>query len=212
MPEFVQIGNEIDNGLLWPVGKIWKPDAESPDWDSAATLFKAASRGVRRATPDGGRMRIVLHTATGGHVEKTARFHTEMQQRGIDYDVAGLSYYPWWHGTLDALRENSRQLAGSFDKEVMVVETAFPWNEGSRHQKFHQQDYPWPKTPEGQAGFLRDVITTIHALPDHKGIGVLWWHPDSIPVEATGVWMAGTCALWRPDATPLPALRQFQSH
>lgn len=208
-PELIQIGNEIENGLLWPLGKVWKDGADAPDWDGTATLFQAAARGVRRATPPDRRVRIVLHTATGGIVAKTATFHREMQQRGVDYDVAGLSFYPWWHGGLDGLRDNAAQLATTFGKEVMVVEAGFPWKDGVPGDKFHRQDYPWPKTPAGQAAFLRDVIEVIRAVPGRRGIGVLWWHPDSIPVEGAKVWMSGRCALWRPDGTPLPSLHEF---
>lgn len=206
-PELVQIGNEIENGLLWPVGKIWKAGATEPDWNNAATLFKAASHGVRRGTPAGKHTRIVLHTATGGHVEKTATFHREMQHRGLDYDVAGLSYYPWWHGTLEGLKQNASQLVTDFHKEVMVVEAGFRWQQVATPD---DKAPGWPNTPEGQAKFLREVIDVIHQLPAGKGIGVLWWHPDSVPVADAKVWMNGACALWQADATPLPALKEFK--
>lgn len=209
LPELVQIGNEINNGLLWPVGQIWQGKGRKPAWDGAAALLTAASRGVRRATPDGGTIRIVLHTATGGNVEKTATFHREMLKRGLDYDVAGLSFYPWWHGTLDGLRRNAAQLANTFGKEVLVVEAGFPWNEGRAGEHFHGKDYPWPKTPAGQAAFLKDVCEVIHAVPGKRGIGVIWWHPDSIPIKGAGAWMSGSCALWRADGSPLPALDEF---
>jgi arabinogalactan endo-1,4-beta-galactosidase len=88
-PDLVQIGNEIVNGMLWPHGEIHSGKGNDANWDGAATLFKSAARGVRRATPEGLKIRIVLHTATGGIVENTATFHREMQRRGVDYDVAG---------------------------------------------------------------------------------------------------------------------------
>ena len=205
-PELVQIGNEIDNGLLWPQGRLWQ---EKPNWDHTFALFNAASHGVRRATPDGKKVRIVLHTATGGKVEKTATFHREMQQRGLDYDVAGLSFYPWWNGSFDGLKENAHQLATTFGKEVLVAETGYPSSEGTPQQEYFGKSFPWPKTPSGQADFLRDVCQVIHALPNQRGIGVLWWHPDSIAVSGSKVWMAGTCALWLSDGSALPAIDVF---
>ena len=205
-PELVQIGNEIDNGLLWPLGRLWQ---EKSNWDHTFALFNAASHGVRRATPDGKKVRIVLHTATGGKVEKTAAFHREMQQRGLDYDVAGLSFYPWWNGSFDGLKENAHQLATTFNKEVLIAEAGYPSSEGTPRQEYFGKSFQWPKTPAGQAAFLRDVCKVIHALPNQRGIGVLWWHPDSIPVAGNHVWMNGTCALWRADGSPLPALEAF---
>jgi arabinogalactan endo-1,4-beta-galactosidase len=210
-PELVQIGNEIDNGLLWPAGKVWKGEGRA-DWDSLAVLLKAASRGVRRATPVGKSIRIVLHTATGGNAGKTATFHRELQQRGLDYDVAGLSYYPWWHGTLDGLAANCRQLATTFGKEVLVVEAGFGWREGSGKPDGKIADFQWPITPAGQSDFLRDVIRVVRETPGGKGIGVIWWHPDSIPVAGANVWRGGRCALWQPDGTPLPALSRFSTY
>lgn len=206
-PELVQIGNEIDNGLLWPVGQIWRRGTTEPEWDNLITLLKAAARGVRAGSPAGRHPRIILHTATGGIVAKTAGFHRQMQRHGVDYDVAGLSYYPWWHGTLAGLRENARQLATEFRKEVFVVEAGFPWRPPGTPKEGTEA---WPNTPAGQAGFLRDVITVLRDLPDGKGIGVLWWHPDSVPVAGDSVWFGGECALWRADGTPLPALDEFR--
>jgi arabinogalactan endo-1,4-beta-galactosidase len=208
-PDLVQIGNEIENGLLWPHGEIHKGKGKAPNWDGAATLFKSAARGVRRATPEGLKIRIVLHTATGGNVETTATFHREMQRRSVDYDVAGLSFYPWWHGTLEGLRKNAEQLATTFGKEVFVVEAGFSWNAGTDGRRFDGQQFAWPMTPEGQASFLRDVCQVIHDVPNGRGIGVLWWHPDSIPVKGAHIWLGGSCALWRTDGSPLPALGEF---
>ena len=100
-------------------------------------------------------------------------------------------------------------LATTFGKEVLVVEAGFPWNEGTPARKFHGQPYAWPKTPEGQASFFKDVCQVIHDIPGGRGIGVIWWHPDSIPVKGANVWMGGSCALWNPDGSPLPALGEF---
>jgi arabinogalactan endo-1,4-beta-galactosidase len=212
LPELVQIGNEIDNGLLWPLGKVWKETGAPADYDSPARLLRAAAAGVRRATPAGERLRIILHTATGGNWKKTERFNREMQRRGLDYDVVGLSFYPWWHGTLQDLRDNASRAVTELGKEVMVVETAYLWREDSPRDKSAGQTYAWPKTPGGQAAFLRDVIAVVHELPGQKGIGVVWWHPDAISLPDTRIWFGGACALFRPDGTPLPAANELARH
>ena len=206
-PELVQIGNEIENGMLWPVGMIWRTSDQPADWKTFSDLLKAAARGVRGGTPAGKHVRIILHTATGGIVGKTSYFHGRMRERGVDYDIAGLSYYPWWHGTLDQLRENTLSLARNSGKQVMVVEAGFRWWPDPNKK---EPASGWPATPDGQAAFLRDVIRVVREIPDGKGIGVLWWHPDSIPAKGEHVWLGGSCALWKPDGTPLPALNEFR--
>lgn len=212
LPGLVQIGNEIDNGLLWPTGRIFKGEGKAADWDSLATLLKSAARGVRRATPDGKRIRIIVHTAAGGDAAKCIAYHQALRERTLDYDILGLSYYPWWHGGLEGLKSNTRQLVERFEKEILVVEVAFPWNKGTAHQKFHGMDLDWPATPEGQSEYLRDVIDVVHKLPGNKGIGVIWWHPDSIPMPNLHIWMAGSCALWKSDGVALPAMEAFRQH
>jgi len=100
-------------------------------------------------------------------------------------------------------------LAAQGGRFLIVVEAGFSWNEGTADRMFHGKQYDWPMTPEGQASFLRDVCRTIHDTPGGRGIGVIWWHPDSIPAKGANVWMGGSCALWRPDGSPLPALGEF---
>lgn len=209
-PAMVQIGNEIDNGMLWPTGRLFKKDGGDPDWDSLATLLKSASEAVRRATPEGKRIRIVVHTAEGGNASKCKAYHQAMKDRGLDYDVIGLSFYPWWHGGIDGMKHNLTQLASTTGKEILIAEAAYPWNEGNEHQKFHGMKLDWPQSPEGQQAYLRDVIRAVRELPENKGIGVMWWHPDSIAVKDRNVWMAGSCAMWKPDGTCLPALECFR--
>ena len=85
-----------------------------------------------------------------------------------------------------------------------MVEAGFSWNEGTADRMFHGKQYDWPMPPEGQASFLRDVCRTIHDTPGGRGIGVIWWHPDSIPAKGANVWMGGSCALWRPRSESLP--------
>lgn len=112
MPEMVQIGNEINHGLLWPEGHISNPD-------NLAGLLKAGVEGVREVDPS---ILIMMHIALGGQNDEAVFWLDNMIARGVDFDVLGLSYYPRWHGTLDDLNNNLHDLVKRYKKDVNVVE------------------------------------------------------------------------------------------
>ncbi len=111
-PDMVQVGNEINHGIVWPEGSIQHPD-------SLAALLYAGIRGVKAIAP---KTPIMLHVALGGQYEEADAFYTKMQNRNVPFDVIGLSYYPKWHGTLADLRFTTNYLAKKFNRDVVVVE------------------------------------------------------------------------------------------
>ena len=210
LPDFVQIGNEITPGMLWPDGRlhgVGEPDAQ---WDHFARLLAAGARGVRDAAR-GKDCRIVIHVHCGGDWQKTNWFFENVGRRHVPYDVVGLSYYPWWHGTLDDLRENLRRTSETFDKDVFVVETAYPHRQWDVSNKRGQSDEPmvWPHTPAGQADFLDALVRTVRETPNRRGLGVLWWFPESIPVDNLRIWHGGATALFDHQGNALPAMSVF---
>jgi len=119
LPDVVQIGNEISNGMLWPDGKMWASD----DWDVFCGLIKAGCDGVKDVDPN---VKIMLHLAWGGQNAKSRAFLDRVSARGVPFDVIGQSYYPRWHGTLDDLESNLTDLAGRYEQEIMLVEYSVP--------------------------------------------------------------------------------------
>ncbi|TDH19968.1 DUF4982 domain-containing protein [Segetibacter sp. 3557_3] len=111
-PDMVQVGNEINHGMIWPEGKIG-------NLDSLAQLIYAGINGVKAVAPA---TTIMLHVALGGQNDECILFYDAMQQRQVPYDVIGLSYYPKWHCTLEDLQYNMNDLARRYDKDVIVVE------------------------------------------------------------------------------------------
>jgi beta-galactosidase len=111
-PNMVQIGNEINHGMIWPEGHI-------NNLDSLAQLVYAGIQGVKAADPS---IQIMLHIALGGQNDESRFFLDNMIMRGVPFDVIGLSYYPRWHNTLEDLRYNLNDLARHYDKDVIVVE------------------------------------------------------------------------------------------
>jgi hypothetical protein len=112
LPDMVQVGNEINHGLLWPDGHIGNPDG-------LAELLKAGVDGVHSADP---KIPVMMHLALGGQNEEATFWLDNMIGRGVQFDVIGLSYYPRWHGTLDDLKANLNDLAKRYNKPVLVAE------------------------------------------------------------------------------------------
>ncbi len=111
-PDMVQVGNEINHGMIWPAGSI-------TEMDQLAQLFFAGVQGVKAASPN---TSIMLHIALGGQNDESRFFIDEMNKRGVTYDVIGLSYYPKWHNTLADLEYNLEDLSRRYNKDVIVVE------------------------------------------------------------------------------------------
>jgi len=112
LPDMVQVGNEINHGMIWPEGSMSHPD-------SLAELVYAGIRGVKAV--DAG-CPIMLHIALGGQNDESHFFIDNMLERGVPFDVIGLSYYPKWHGTLADLSYNVNDLARQYRKDVIIVE------------------------------------------------------------------------------------------
>jgi beta-galactosidase len=111
-PDMVQIGNEINHGMIWPEGHIG-------NLDSLAQLIQAGIDGVKAVDPSSA---IMLHIALGGQQDESLFFFDNMLARGLQFDVIGMSYYPKWHGTLDDLRNNLMNMSKRYEQDIIVVE------------------------------------------------------------------------------------------
>nr|NQU92656.1 glycosyl hydrolase 53 family protein [Bacteroidota bacterium] len=112
LPDMVQIGNEINHGILWPDGHISRPD-------QLAGLLKAGVEGVEAVNPD---LPVMMHIALGGQKAEAVFWLDNMIARGVQFDIIGISYYPRWHGTLYDLKSNLHDLAKRYNKPLNVVE------------------------------------------------------------------------------------------
>lgn len=112
LPDMVQVGNEINHGLLWPMGHISHPD-------QLAGLLKEGIAGVKAVNPQ---TPVMMHLALGGQNQEAKFWLDNMLARGVQFDVIGLSYYPRWHGTLDDLQKNLHELALRYHKPLYVAE------------------------------------------------------------------------------------------
>jgi arabinogalactan endo-1,4-beta-galactosidase len=167
MPDMVQNGNEIINGMLWPDGKL--PE----NWDIFAKLVKAGIEGVYDACDHKRCPEIMVQIDQGGNWQKTKWFYDNLISRGIEFDYIGQSYYPWWHGSLLDLRENMYMMAKTYKKPIIVVEAAYC----SQPTEYIDKLAPFPESPEGQRKYLEKVNEIVLSTPDNLGRGVFWWEP-----------------------------------
>ncbi len=167
MPDMVQVGNEITNGMLWPDGKL--PD----NWDNFADLLKAGIAGVDAGRGAAPRPRIMIHIERSGDHDAAVWFFDNLIAHHVAFDVIGLSYYPFWHGRMETLRGNLHDLALRYRRPIIVVETAYNWTRGKSAGKSAE----FPENPEGQLAFLRAADAAVRAIPNGLGQGVFWWEP-----------------------------------
>lgn len=168
LPDMVQIGNEIGNGMLWPDGKL--PE----NWDNLAQYVYAGINGVDAGRGNNRRPRIMIHVDHGGDIPKTRAFFDKLSSYDIPFDVIGLSFYPWSHGTLVDLRANLNFVAHEYGKDIFLVETGYYWKPSPYFKAFPP---PFPETPEGQRQWLTAVNEIVMQTPHGRGKGVFWWEP-----------------------------------
>jgi len=167
MPDMVQVGNEVTNGMLWPDGKL------PVNWGNFADLLNAGIRGIDAGRGSLPRPRIMIHVERSGDYDAAVWFFDNLAARHISFDVIGLSYYPFWHGTLTNLRSNLHDLALRYGRPIIVVETAANWtpNPDSKVK------LDFPKSPEGQKAFLQALKGVVRSIPNNLGEGIFWWEP-----------------------------------
>ena len=196
--DMVAIGNEIRNGILWPVGQV--DPSTGAGYDALATLLKAGVAGARAANPPGHKLLIMMHYDQGGNNQLSQAFYQNLVSRGVPFDVIGLSYYPFFHGTISQMRANVDALATQFHKPIVIAETQYAWTlaNGNSVAGDSTGDFVWepsllsagyPATPGGQLSFVTDELSILAQVPDGLGAGLFYWAPDWIP----GVgWEPGT--------------------
>lgn len=191
-PDMVQIGNEIRTGMLWPDGKLGTPRNQyGSDFDRLAKLLQAGVRGVKDAAGDNV-IRIALHLDDGGNNGLYRWWFDAIVARGVEFDVIGMSYYPYWHGTLQSLRHNLNDVSRRYQKDVAIFETAygFTFGDADGYANIFGPEQAkiggYPVSVQGQADLVRDVFQAIADVPDGRGLGVFYWEPAWLGVKGAG--------------------------
>ncbi len=197
-PEMIQIGNEVKSGMLWPIGQL-----PSQDGDKAfSELMASGLKAIRDCDPDH-KTKLMVHLPDGGdNAFYRNFFDTLINKNGVgDFDVIGLSYYPFWHGPMANLRQNLNDISARYNKDVIVVETAFGYtNENFDNKKNcygpdEERIGGFRSTVQGQASGLRAVMEALADVPNGRGTGMFYWEPDWYAVDGAG-WKTGEGNEW----------------
>jgi arabinogalactan endo-1,4-beta-galactosidase len=173
MPDFVQVGNEITGGMLWPSGHV--SGSTNASWANLGQLMKAAIQGIQDATNALGVQmpRIIVHIDRGGDWSTTEWFFDNLNYQGVPYDIIGESYYPFFHGPLTNLNSCLSNAAIRYGKPIIVAEDAFPWTNSMT--SWTNSLYGFAPTIAGQVSFLAALAKVVKSVPNGLGVGVFYW-------------------------------------
>lgn len=205
----VQVGNELSNGLLWPEGKV-------PNYDNIARFVNAGIRAVRKADErrilgvingvnekcrELEKIPVMIHLDNGGNNALYREWFDNFIKRGEDFEIIGLSYYPFWHGSLQMLTDNMNDIAERYGKDLIVAEVSmgYTMEDYKEYEKLSDEErkgyatrpelvekIEYPMTEQGQYDFMEDFLNRISHIKGGKGRGFFYWEPAWIPVEGSG--------------------------
>lgn len=212
-PDMVAIGNEVTGGMCWPTGKII-----NDDYTEFIKLLEKGCQAVREVLPTA---KIMIHLNDGGNNDTFRKMFDQLESASLDYDVIGLSYYPYWNGPLDGFIANMNDISSRYDKEVVAAEIAYAYttrNYDNMSNIFTASTVDmggYKATVQGQATAIRNIMDAVSQVSDNKGLGVFYWEPDWIAVSGAG-WVTGegnaweNQAWWDKDGIPLDSIWTYR--
>jgi arabinogalactan endo-1,4-beta-galactosidase len=181
-PEWVQIGNETNNGLLWPEGKA------STNMSNYAQLITAGYEASKAVFPNA---KVIVHVSNGWDNSLFRWMFDGLKANAAKYDVIGMSLYPTatnWATLNNQCLANMNDMISRYDKEVMIVEVGMSWD-----------------SPTICNAFLTDIISKTKSLANNKGLGVLYWEP-----QAYNNWQGYSLGAFDNTGKPTVSLNAFQ--
>jgi arabinogalactan endo-1,4-beta-galactosidase len=181
-PEWVQVGNETNDGMLWPEGKA------STNMANFAQLVNAGYDAVKAVFASA---KVIVHVSNGNDNNLFRWMFDGLKANGAKYDVIGMSLYPTatnWASMNTLCLANMNDMIVRYNKEVMIVEVGMSWD----------------KATDCNA-FLTDIISKTKSIANNKGLGVLYWEP-----QAHNNWQGYTLGAFDNAGKPTIALTAFQ--
>lgn len=192
---YIQIGNEVTHGMLWPFAKIHNYNGLLVgNFHELHEILKTGLRVAKEIYPNAKR---IIHLEKSGYTEIYDDYLTRLEEAKVDYDILGMSYYPYWHKDLKHLENTFKLVRDKFYKDFMVVEYSFCYSdkkifdennkelplvieEGKESAITNNVDYEF--TVEGQEKFIMDLYKLIR---QYGGLGMYYWEPAWVNVPGT---------------------------
>ena len=175
-PDFIQTGNEISYGMMWGASGTSQnqcfTNSPAANWNRFFALLKKAGKACRDVCPQA---KIILHSERVPRVNVLKDWLDRMAANSIDYDIIGLSYYPFHHGSLTQLELALKQ-AENYGKDIMIVETGYYYAWQPSEVEYNLSS-TWPISPAGQQQFTKDLIAKLKEHP--KVTGLYWWFMEA---------------------------------
>lgn len=189
-PDMVQIGNEINNGMLWPDAQL--TDDNPNGYKLLSKILNAGLKAVHDNDANG-QIKTMIHLAgVDPYVYHTFFDKLIVENKVNDFDIIGMSFYPFWHGTMDDLKNTMNDVSSRYNKDVIAVETAYGYTlndadfEKNNFGAAEEKAGGYKATVQGQATALRDVMATVSSINDQRGLGIFYWAPDWVPNPKVG--------------------------
>lgn len=185
-PDWVQVGNEITSGMLWP-------DGSTNNWSQLALLLNKGYDAVKDVDSS---MKVIIHHDQGNNNSAFVWFFDNITTQNVKYDIIGASYYPYWLGTdytlsINDLGNNLNNISSRYGKPVMIVEVG-----GLYTQVQNTYD------------MLTAVIQKVKAVPNNMGLGVIYWEPEG-DVMWSGYNLSSWVSTGNSEGKPTSALYAF---
>ncbi len=229
--DMVQIGNEIAPGMITQGTDDYETiNAATPNrFNLSQSISGSTSQinnlvlylnaGLKAAKDSQPHVLTMIHIDRGGNNAFYRTFFDRLQTHEVEYDIIGMSYYVFYHGSLANFKSNIEDIAERYQKMIVVAETSYGFTQQNTAFASHiltQSYFDYPLTPQGQADVMKDIIEIVALVNEQRGLGVFYWEPAWLPVAGAGWSSLSSPVTWANQALfsfqgiALPSLRLFK--
>jgi len=229
--DMVQIGNEIAPGMITQGTNDYEtinsatpnrfnlPTSISGSTSNMNNLVMYLNAGLKASKDSHPDVLTMIHIDRGGNNTFYRTFFDRLEAHQVDYDIIGMSYYVFYHGSLLSFKTNIEDIAQRYQKWIVVAETSYGFtNQNTAHAShiLTQSYFDYPLSPQGQVDVMRDIIEIVAQVNDQRGLGIFYWEPAWLPVAGAGWSSLSSPVTWANQALfsyqgiALPSLRIFK--